>query len=289
MFLYAISSVVADVPDQVERAVQQIKEYLTDALAFVGHAAVTHPNEFVTAFAAFVTMIFTGVLAFKTAGLFKETARLREETAVLAKFAKQQAEDMRSSVAAAQESAKAATVNANVLMATQRAHMEVVKHSSQIIGTSPQDFIGFINQARWQNFGLSTALRVSLNMQVVEIDPAEVSGLTFVLKERNQSDVFSLAPTNQVSTDFVKVLADQAIRAWQGQSRVFSFTRASYWDNLGDEERITEHCAEIVFAFDPRLILANPSDAQLLDLAVKFRRHGPYRVVNENNPAGNNA
>jgi hypothetical protein len=135
MLLYSVSGIVADVPDAVERGIQQIAEYLRPAIAFVGKMAGEHPNEFVIALSAVATAIFTFVLAMRTAGLFKETAGLREETAVLAKFAEQQAGDMKDSIAAAQTAADAATKSADVaektLIATQRSWVSV--HDLKIV------------------------------------------------------------------------------------------------------------------------------------------------------------
>src|SRR5947208_1140063 len=117
MFFYAVYGIVADQPDNVERYISQIYEYGGRLWAFVSH----NPNEFVIALSAFATAIFTYFLATRTRGLFKETAGLRDETAVLAKFARQQAEDMKASVAAAQKSADATMLSVQVSKAAIRA------------------------------------------------------------------------------------------------------------------------------------------------------------------------
>lgn len=117
MLLYTVSGIVADIPDAAERGIQQIKHYGSEAIAFVGHAALAHPNEFVIACSAIVTAAFTGILAFKTRGLFQETAGLREETAALARFARQQAEDMKTSI---KEARRAADVAERTLVLTTR-------------------------------------------------------------------------------------------------------------------------------------------------------------------------
>jgi hypothetical protein len=63
--------------------------------------------------------LFTGVLAWKTGGLFRETAALRAA-------ANQQARDMEASIIEARRSADAANLNAEALINSERAHLFVV-------------------------------------------------------------------------------------------------------------------------------------------------------------------
>jgi hypothetical protein len=83
MFRESMPGAIADVASGIESGVDQIKEYLGKAVAFVSHAALNHPNEFVIALSAVATAIFAGVLARRTAGLFRDTEGLRQETSGL--------------------------------------------------------------------------------------------------------------------------------------------------------------------------------------------------------------
>jgi hypothetical protein len=73
--------------------------------AFIGEAAVNHPNEFIVAVATVWLAIFTGVLAIATVRLWNSTAHL-------AKIAAEQSRDMKYSIAAAETSARAAELSA---------------------------------------------------------------------------------------------------------------------------------------------------------------------------------
>jgi hypothetical protein len=179
MFLNAISGIVADVPDDVERSIHQIKEYLSKAIAFVGHAALEHPNEFVIALSAVATAIFTYFLATRTAGLFKETAGLREETSVLAKFAKQQAGDMKASVSAAEMAAGAAMLSAKAAVEAERAYLFAIlthdgvgMHYGADPSELPLETAGQIAQRLWvqftlKNFGKTPAILKEISHQLI--------------------------------------------------------------------------------------------------------------------------
>jgi hypothetical protein len=109
------SAIVADYPDAVQSGIQQAGNYIKKAagglLGWVAH----NPNEFVIALSAFVTAIFTVVLAIAT-------IRLWNSTADLAKFAEQQASDMQESIRLAREAAENARQE---LVLTQRPKLRV--------------------------------------------------------------------------------------------------------------------------------------------------------------------
>jgi hypothetical protein len=100
---WSASAIVANEPDSVEQHVRQMGEYLRRFGSFIAHAAVDHPNEFVIALA-------TAVLAIATISLWNSTA-------ALAKFAKEQAIDMKASIAATQKATEAAELSARMATA----------------------------------------------------------------------------------------------------------------------------------------------------------------------------
>src|SRR5438309_1916727 len=130
------STIIADQPDTVEQHVRQMGEYLRRIGAFIGEAAVNHPNEFIVAVATVWVAIFTGVLAIAT-------IRLWNSTADLARFADQQATDMKASIAAAQKAADAADLNARAAVAAERAYLFVVidQESISMYSSSPEEII----------------------------------------------------------------------------------------------------------------------------------------------------
>ena len=109
------SAIIADYPDSVQGQVQKISEYISEALSFAGHMATDHPNEFVTAMATLVVAIFTAILAIAT-------IRLWNSTAELARFAEQQASDMKASIAAAEA---ANVLNKQNIVASRRAWVSI--------------------------------------------------------------------------------------------------------------------------------------------------------------------
>jgi hypothetical protein len=116
--MHHLLSLVADQPDTVEQCVRQMGEYLRRFGGFIAHAAVEHPNEFTIAVATVFVAIFTAVLAIAT-------IRLWNSTAALAKFAEEQAGDMKASIAVARDSAQAAreqvALSRGALITTERA------------------------------------------------------------------------------------------------------------------------------------------------------------------------
>src|SRR4051794_4519753 len=94
------SAIVADYPDAVQSGIQQAGNYIKKAAAGLLGWVAHNPNEFVIALSTFVTAIFTLVLA-------GAAVRLWTSTDTLPKFAAQQAGDMKISLAAAQDAAKA--------------------------------------------------------------------------------------------------------------------------------------------------------------------------------------
>jgi hypothetical protein len=162
--LYAVSSIVSDMPDAVERSVQQIKEYLGNTGAFIAHAASEHPNEFVMALSAVVTAAFTVVLALKTAGLFKATADLRDSTQAMVKFAEEQSRDMKASIAAAQTTANAAKASADSLPIIEAAYVYpdiLVENIAESIGAFGQATIAtnrLVIEFQLKNFGKTPAI-----------------------------------------------------------------------------------------------------------------------------------
>jgi hypothetical protein len=285
MFLYAVSGIITDQPDGPQRAINQITDYLGRAAVFVGHMAGDHPNEFVIALSAFATAIFTYFLATRTRGLFKETAGLREETAVLAKFAKQQAEDMRASIAAAQRAADAAELNAEVLRATQLPSLDLVKYST-ILWSEDNELVGLTISCRWQNFGPTEALRIEVNTRLKELGRGfETSEIEFVLERRELVLRQRLGAKNDIQSSYVKLTAEQLVKLWKKEIRVVLYARAAYDAVFSDMPRkVAENCAELEFLADPHTLIREPlTHLESSPVTYQFRVfEGRFRVTDRN-------
>ncbi len=101
------SAIVTDYPDDVQRHIEQIGQYVKDTASALSAWIAHHPNEFIIAVSAAITALFTGILAIAT-------IRLWNSTAELARLAKRQADDMKDSIAASKTSADAASKSANL-------------------------------------------------------------------------------------------------------------------------------------------------------------------------------
>jgi hypothetical protein len=145
-------AIVADQPDTVERHVKQMGEYLRGFGGFVSNAAVKHPNEFVIAVATIFVAIFTAALAVAT-------IRLWNSTAALAKFAEQQALDMKASIVESRRAADAAIKSAEAAERAARISEESFRRIER-----PYLFIKFITTQKLRS-----------------VDQADVASLEYTL------------------------------------------------------------------------------------------------------------
>lgn len=128
-----VSAIIADPPGAVDRYIQNIKQYSSDALGFLGHMIVDHPNEFITAVSTIVIAAFTALLAVRTSGLFRETAGLRAA-------ADQQAKDMKESLTAAKKAADAADLSATAALRVEQPIISMLEPElMSITGPVPKD------------------------------------------------------------------------------------------------------------------------------------------------------
>ena len=114
--LWLVFKIIADQPDTVERHVKQMDEYMRWFGGFIADTASRHPNEFVVAVVAVVVAVFAATVAVAT-------IRFWNSAAALAKFAKEQAGDMKSTIAAAQKAADAAEQSANHVSRAERPYI----------------------------------------------------------------------------------------------------------------------------------------------------------------------
>jgi hypothetical protein len=101
----------------------QAEHYIDNVASFIGHMAFDHPNEFLTAVSTIVVAIFTCVLARSTKRLWITT---RDS-------AQAQSADMRVSIAAAEDAARAANRTAQALIDAERPWIGLVTtHKVQV-------------------------------------------------------------------------------------------------------------------------------------------------------------
>jgi hypothetical protein len=225
---------------------------------------------------------YTGGLYRATIGLVLATIILAIATFGLVIFEWRQVGDMKESIDVARRSARAAEINTQITLATQRAQLDILKFQTEVLGV-PGTLIGFIVRAIWKNFGSTFALRIATNIQVVVVPSEEVDQLTFVVKPRKVDDPFvDLAPGNDISTQNVPIRPAQAMDAWQKKSRIFVYTRMAYNDVIeidGPKRRVVEVCNEVFFASDPHL-LQLPATG-LGPFTAELRRYSAYRIVDQ--------
>jgi hypothetical protein len=254
MVVYAVPGIVTDIPNAVERGLEQIEYYLSGAIAFLGHAALTHPNEFVTAVSTIFIAIFTTVLAVKTSGLFKETAGLREETAVLAKFAKQQADDMKDSIAAAQKSANAALLNAETSKAAIRAVMAINRYTVIRNFSGGQKVASYSFTPNIDNIGNSHAVDVTLVTYATLVAPDQEAIFNPPPPEQRGESI-PVGPGMKLAAHMNPTLsvADMT-RVWRRERRFVLCTRVDYKDIFGDPHHV-ESWVEVEVRHDPAVLL----------------------------------
>jgi hypothetical protein len=150
------TAIITDVPDTVERHVKQMSDYVLQAIAFVGHMASEHPNEFITAFSTTGIFIFTWVLARSTKKLWKATQVASA----------QQSRDTEQSIAVSRIAADSATRSAETaeraLIAGQRAFVSVVFNQSANRDVTSGHITGWRFVPHWMNTG-NTPTRNMLN------------------------------------------------------------------------------------------------------------------------------
>lgn len=127
-------------------------------------------------------VLFTYCLVIVTGWLVYATVGLREETATLAVFAKQQAEDMKDSVAAAKDSAKAAKAAADEMIAERRPFIGIVEEDFKI--TKPllfeQNRATITFEVVLRNVGKSVATNVTTHLGPgLQINPIVAEGVPF--------------------------------------------------------------------------------------------------------------
>jgi hypothetical protein len=242
MVLYAVSNIVTDMPDAVERHVHQIYEYASKFGAFVAH----NPNEFAIACSAIATAVFTYVLATRTTGLFRETARLREETAVLAKFAKQQAEDMKASVAAARDSANAAMSIASSDRAWMSPAGQQVMHSDNLTIDDVEVGDGVMISVVWQNTGQTPALQASVYSTHAIIRSEEPTPF-FVSEPSSEPKSTMIGPNVRVTTVGQPISGSNLERmVRRGELKCFIYSIVTYATISEPEKRRQSECCFLV-------------------------------------------
>jgi hypothetical protein len=227
-------AILADYPDAVQRHVQQIGEYIKGTAAELS-AWIAHNHEFVIALSAFVTAVFTAVLAIAT-------IRLWNSTAIVAKFAAEQSRDMKDSIAVAQASARAAELSARATVGVELP-IVFVNRMDMIAGQSPKVLPSLppIPSAVWvwfRNYGRTPAIlhHLFLNWDVTSRLPDEpdydrLYPLEGVIEP---GDTFEFRP-EQYDVIFTQAQIDAASK---GSERFWVYGYLSYADFLRNEHRI---------------------------------------------------
>jgi hypothetical protein len=113
---FVISAIVADALGVWDESIEQIANYISKIISFVGHMIVDHPNEFITACATFIIAWFTVILTRSTIRLWRTIKDAAERQAVEMERSVALARD---SVAVAKKAAEAAEKNADAAIGVQ--------------------------------------------------------------------------------------------------------------------------------------------------------------------------
>jgi hypothetical protein len=151
---------MADLPDAVERHIEQAAKHLADAIRSLWHTASAHPYEFITAVATAGIFIFAWVLARSTKKLWLAT---QDASAT-------QSRDMQASIAVAREAASAAAKSAaaseRALVDIQRALIVPIQFLSTAIVRNDR-VIAYRIAVLFENTGATVAKRFTGTANIV--------------------------------------------------------------------------------------------------------------------------
>jgi len=193
--------------------------------------------------------IFTGVLAWKTAGLFRETAGLREG-------ADQQRADMLRSIEAAEKSAATAR---DALVTTERAFVFLEdfdtnpsygrRGSTTGIGHGGWEVRQFIERPRWRNNGNTPTkddMTVIVNWVPWVGDLPQ--GFSYAYGEDVKPTPMFLGPNATEWSEAIELNAREATLVLDGKQNIFIWGRVEYRDVFNKTPiHYTEWCYRLIF------------------------------------------
>ena len=189
-------------------------------------------------------------------------------------------------IAIAAEAAMAATKSAEVsekaLTATQRAM--VIMPGLNTVFTWQKDSIvlsGIQTQARWENTGVTPALKLETWLVIASKDISDQTGIEFDMRRLRPTVVIGsvLGPKAPIGTGKILTTLNELVDVFEKRKRLFVYSRVEYDDVFeGTPRHHTEVCAEMLVVADPRTI--KEADVANSNSLIDYRIHESYNSAN---------
>ena len=262
-------AIMADIPDAVQRHVEEVAKHVADGICYLWRIASAHPFEFVIAVATAGIFIFAWVLARSTKRLWLAT---KEASAI-------QSRDLQAFIAVAQEAAnaaaKSAAASARAVVDIQRALIVPTQFHSTAIVRNDQ-VIAYRIAAVFENTGTTVARRFTGTANIVTWKGPLPEDFKYPDRMEAIAPNAFVAPRLKIPFP-VDIAIQDLLDIMNKKMRGFIYGWVEYDDVFtSSARRRTEFCVEIEIIGNPLVMPSKGAPAPL-----GFAGHGRYNATDE--------